>query len=116
MVIAMPISLRLPVEVEKQIAGYSARHGVSKSAVIVRSISEFLANHAQPSSFQIYEEAMREAQVESSAGNLIRSERLRSGVRTRSRCVRQFAASTRCDQGARLKRFHPNAAPRQPGS
>ncbi len=64
----MPISLRLPVEVEKQIAGYSARHGVSKSAVIVRSISEFLANHAQPSSFQIYEEAMREAQVESSAG------------------------------------------------
>ena len=56
----MPISLRLPADVERQIAGYSARHGVSKSAVIVRSISEFLANHTQPSSFQIYEEAMRE--------------------------------------------------------
>ena len=56
----MPISLRLPADVERQIAGYSARHGVSKSAVIVRSISEFLANHTQPSSFQIYEEAMCE--------------------------------------------------------
>lgn len=59
----MPISLRLPAEVESQIAGYSARLGVSKSAVIVRSIQEFLARHTQPSSLQLYEKAMRAAGV-----------------------------------------------------
>jgi hypothetical protein len=58
----MPISLRLPADVETQIAGFSARQGVSKSAVIVRSIQEFLAKHAQPTSFEIYQEAMREAE------------------------------------------------------
>ena len=56
----MPISLRLPTEIEDQIAGFSERQGLSKSAVIVRSIHEFLARNAQPSSLQIYEEAMRE--------------------------------------------------------
>ena len=58
----MPISLRLPVDVETQIAGFGARLGLSKSAVIVRSIQEFLATHAQPTSLQIYEEAMRGSQ------------------------------------------------------
>ena len=58
----MPISLRLPSDIEAQIAGFGARHGLSKSAVIVRSIQEFLAHHAHPSSQQIYEEAMRDAQ------------------------------------------------------
>ena len=57
----MPTSLRLPTEIESQIAGYSARQGLSKSAVIVRSIQEFLARHAQPSSFAIYQDAMRQA-------------------------------------------------------
>ncbi len=57
----MPISLRLPTDIEDQIAGFSARQGLSKSAVIVRSIHEFLARNAQPSSLQIYEEVMREA-------------------------------------------------------
>lgn len=57
----MPISLRLPTDIEDQIAGYSARQGISKSAVIVRSIHEFLNRNAQPSSLQIYEEVMREA-------------------------------------------------------
>ena len=61
----MPISLRLPTEIEDQIAGYSARQGISKSAVIVRSIHEFLNRNAQPSSFQIYEEVMREGVDES---------------------------------------------------
>lgn len=56
----MPISLRLPTDIEDQIAGFSARQGLSKSAVIVRSIHEFLARNAQPSSFQIYEQVMRE--------------------------------------------------------
>ena len=58
----MPISLRLPEDLETQIAGFGARQGMSKSAVIVRSIHEFLARHAQPSSLQIYEETMREAE------------------------------------------------------
>lgn len=58
----MPISLRLPSDIEAQIAGFGARHGLSKSAVIVRSIHEFLAHHAHPSSQQIYEEAMRDSQ------------------------------------------------------
>ncbi|MSQ72174.1 MAG: hypothetical protein EXR27_12905 [Betaproteobacteria bacterium] len=57
----MPISLRLPADIETQIAGYGARLGLTKSAVIVRSIQEFLARHAQPSSLQIYEDAMRDA-------------------------------------------------------
>lgn len=56
----MPISLRLPTDIENQIAGFSARQGLSKSAVVVRSIHEFLARNAQPSSLQIYEEVMRE--------------------------------------------------------
>jgi hypothetical protein len=54
----MPISLRLPTDIEDQIAGFSARQGISKSAVIVRSIHEFLKRNTQPSSFQIYEEVM----------------------------------------------------------
>jgi hypothetical protein len=57
----MPISLRLPAAIETQIAGFSARQGVSKSAVIVRSIEEFLAKNAQPSSFEIYQQAMRDS-------------------------------------------------------
>lgn len=57
----MPISLRLPADIESQIAGYSARAGLSKSAVIVRSIQEFLARHAEPTPQQIYDEVMREA-------------------------------------------------------
>ncbi len=55
----MPISLRLPTDIEDQIASFSARQGLSKSALIVRSIREFLARNAQPSSLQIYDEAMR---------------------------------------------------------
>ena len=57
----MPISLRLPNELESQITGFGARQGLSKSAVIVRSIQEFLARNAQPTSLQIYQDAMRDA-------------------------------------------------------
>ncbi|MEO6625426.1 MAG: hypothetical protein ABIN37_11420 [Burkholderiaceae bacterium] len=57
----MPISLRLPDKIESEIAGFGARHGLSKSAVIVRSIQEFLARNAQPTSAQIYDEVMRDA-------------------------------------------------------
>jgi hypothetical protein len=55
----MPISLRLPADLETQISGFGVRQGLSKSAVIVRSIQEFLARNAQPTSLQIYEDAMR---------------------------------------------------------
>ncbi len=57
----MPISLRLPATTETMIADFGARHGLSKTAVIVRSIQEFFAAHAQASSLQIYEAAMRES-------------------------------------------------------
>lgn len=57
----MPISLRLPPDLETQIAGFGARQGMSKSAVIVRSIREFLDRHAQPSALEIYEEVMQAA-------------------------------------------------------
>ncbi len=49
----MPISLRLPPDIETRIAGFGSRAGLTKSAVIVRSIEEFLARHAQPSSQRI---------------------------------------------------------------
>lgn len=55
----MPISLRLSTDLETQISGFGVRQGLSKSAVIVRSIQEFLARNAQPTSLQIYEDAMR---------------------------------------------------------
>ena len=55
----MPISLRLPAEIEARIAGFGARQGLSKSAVIVRSIQEFLVRHTQPSSFQVYNDVMQ---------------------------------------------------------
>jgi predicted transcriptional regulator len=57
----MPISLRLPTDLETRIAGFGSRTGLSKSAVIVRSIQEFLARNAAPSSLQIYESAIRDA-------------------------------------------------------
>lgn len=57
----MPTSLRLPADIETRIAGFGSRTGLTKSAVIVRSIEEFLARHAEPSSLHIYEEAMRNA-------------------------------------------------------
>ena len=57
----MPISLRIPIDVEMQIADYSTRRGISKSAVIVRSIEEFLTRHAQPSAYQIYLDVMKAA-------------------------------------------------------
>jgi hypothetical protein len=71
----MPISLRLPAAIETQIAGFSARQGVSKSAVIVRSIEEFLAKNAQPSSFEIYEQAMRDSALPVTAGQPSDAER-----------------------------------------
>jgi predicted transcriptional regulator len=63
---SMPTSLRLSPDIEAQIASFAARQKIAKSAVIVRSIQEFLARNApttEPSSFEIYEAAMRDAQA-----------------------------------------------------
>ena len=60
----MPISLRIPIQIETQIADYSSRCGISKSAVIVRSIEEFLSKHAQPSAYQVYLDVMKAADKE----------------------------------------------------
>ena len=57
----MPISLRLPLKVEQQIVEYGVRQGLTKSAVIVRSIGTFLVVHAQPNAYQLYLDAMQEA-------------------------------------------------------
>lgn len=59
----MPISLCIPTEIEDQITGCKARQGLSNSSVIVRSIHKFLARKAQPSSFQVYEEVMRQGAI-----------------------------------------------------
>lgn len=57
----MPISLRLSPDIETRLAGFGSRSGLSKSAVIVRSIQEFLAKNAVPSSLQIYQDVMQGA-------------------------------------------------------
>jgi predicted DNA-binding protein len=62
----MPISIRLPADIETRLAGFGSRTGLSKSAVIVRSIQEFLARNAAPSSLQIYEEAMQASKLQRS--------------------------------------------------
>jgi predicted DNA-binding protein len=59
--VAMPMSLRLPLPVEAQIMGLSLRSGLSKSALIVKSIEEYLSRHAQPSAYDIYQEVMQES-------------------------------------------------------
>ncbi len=55
----MPVSLRLPIPIEAQIMSLSLRSGISKSALIVRSIEEYLSRHAQPSAYDIYQEVMQ---------------------------------------------------------
>ena len=67
----MPISLRFFIEIERQIAGFGARLGLTKSAVIVRSIEEFLAHHAQPSSLEIYEAVMQASAANSLQGDAV---------------------------------------------
>ena len=69
----MPTSLRLPIDIETQLAGFGSRAGLSKSAVIVRSIQEFLARNSAPSSLQIYQEVMqadKSPQSEAASGAL----------------------------------------------
>ena len=72
----MPLSLRLPAEVDSQIASYGARSGLSKSAVIVRSIEEFLAKNAQPSAYQLYLDAMASVQPDAGLSKTVAGHKL----------------------------------------
>ena len=47
---------------KNQIYTKASRMGLSKSAIIVRSIEEFLAKNAQPSAYQLYLDAMASSQ------------------------------------------------------
>lgn len=58
----MAISLRLPQDIESQLVSFSARQGISKSALIVRSIQEFLNRNVQPSAYQLYLAATQNVQ------------------------------------------------------
>ncbi|MBK6998565.1 MAG: hypothetical protein IPH35_00810 [Rhodoferax sp.] len=104
----MPISLRLPADLETQIAGFGERLGISKSAVIVRSIQEFLANHAQPGSSQIYEEVMQGMQ---DAPESVSADAVRESAEQRAHKLRARAAIRRKHQ----ERSQPGAlAPGNP--
>ena len=72
----MPLSLRLPPEVDSQIANFSARLGLSKSAVIVRSIEEFLAKNAQPSAYELYLDAMASALPDTAVSQTVSGHKL----------------------------------------
>jgi len=49
----MPLSLRLRPDLEQRIAEYCARTGMSKSAVIVRGVREFLDAQASPTPYEL---------------------------------------------------------------
>lgn len=63
----MPVSLRLSPPLEAQIMDYALRTGLNKTAVIVKSVQEFLERNAQPSAFEIYEQVLRDFPVEDNA-------------------------------------------------
>ena len=63
----MPVSLRLSPPLEAQIMDYALRTGLNKTAVIVKSVQEFLERNAQPSAPEIYRAVMREAALEDQA-------------------------------------------------
>ena len=108
----MPISLRLPTDIENQIAGYGSRTGLTKSAVIVRSIQEFLARNAAPSSLQIYDQVMQQADDE---GGDIQADLLREGleqrpVKLQARQAIQLKHAERSERASRaLAAQHSNA-------
>lgn len=51
----MPISIRLKPQLEQRVAEYSVRKGISKSAVIARSLEDYLDRHAGPMLYELYE-------------------------------------------------------------
>jgi predicted DNA-binding protein len=95
----MPISLRLPENIETQIANFSERQGLTKSALIVRSIQEYLTKHAQPSSLEIYVDAMNETSEarSESVGQRPHKQQVRDAIRRkhteRSKLAKQAIAA-----------------------
>lgn len=64
----MPLSLRLPSDVEQMLLAYSAREGISKSAVIVQSIRDFFEKQKpQPTAYELYLEVMAESAARQAA-------------------------------------------------
>jgi hypothetical protein len=59
----MPISLRLPLNLETEVAERCEREGVSKTALVVRSIEDYLQRTRAPSAFELFEQAMSAADV-----------------------------------------------------
>ena len=51
----MPLSIRLKPQLEQRVAEYAVRKGVSKSALIARSLEEYLDRNSGPSLFDLYE-------------------------------------------------------------
>ena len=100
----MPISLRLPADIESQVAGFSARLGVSKSAIITRSIREFLAKNAQPSSLQIYEDVMQDLQGGQSDANREAAERRPRKLKLRVSIRRKHAQRSEFARKVLVKR------------
>ncbi len=97
---------------EQQIAEYSVRRGLSKSAVIVRSIETFLAEHAQPNAYQIYLDVMQE-----SASNLatvaeggVREVRPHKLAFRQAMQKKQAARSVRAAQALKVKSARRKAA------
>jgi predicted transcriptional regulator len=61
----MALSLRLPSDIEQMLLAYSAREGMSKSAVIVQSIRDFFERQKpQPTAYEMYLEVMAESKAE----------------------------------------------------
>ena len=60
----MALSLRLPSDIEHMVMAYSAREGMSKSAVIVQSIRDFFERQKpQPTAYEIYLQVMAESKA-----------------------------------------------------
>jgi hypothetical protein len=61
----MALSLRLPSDIEQMIVAYSASEGISKSAVIMKSIRDFFERQKpQPTAYDIYLQVMAESKAE----------------------------------------------------
>jgi len=52
---AMPLSIRLKPHLEQRVAQYAVQKGVSKSAVITRSVEEYLDRNTGPTLYEMYE-------------------------------------------------------------
>ena len=92
--VAMPVSLRLPADLEAQLAEFGARHNTTKSAVIVRSVRDFLALHAAPSMQDLYAQAMDAAERTAPTSDTARTETRPHKLAFRERMQQKRAVRT----------------------